>query len=317
MKRAKTLDEAIQLLLGGGVGVLPTDTVYGLVARAADEAATKRLYTLKHREHKPGTVIAASVEQLVELGVSEPSLRRVEGLWPNSLSVIVPTDGDLEYLHQGLDSLAVRVPGDAAVRRVLEQTGPLVTSSANLPGEPPAVTLAAAERYFGDRVDFYVDGGDLSRRAPSTIVRVLGEEIEVVREGAVRIDERGLRVVEASVAGCPFCRGNGLLRGEMVAAIEGAYMFRPTDATEYFLIVPDVHVEAPADLPDTWWNEVKALLKRVPELGAHYNLSVNVGREAGQTVRHLHFWVIPRVADEPASRKGLARLIAEVNEQGK
>lgn len=189
MSRFITRDEVVAVLLAGGVGVLPTDTVYGLVARAADKPAVRRFYDLKKRERKPGTVVAASVEQLVELGVPEVHLRRVEHLWPASLSVILETGPELAYLHLGLDSLAVRVPGDEAVRRMLELTGPLVTTSANAPGQPTAVNATEARNYFEDGVDFYVEGEDLSGRAPSTIVRVSETGIEVLRQGAVVIAE--------------------------------------------------------------------------------------------------------------------------------
>ncbi len=62
-----------------------------------------------------------------------------------------------------------------------------MTTSANKPGEPGAVNVAEAQYYFQDRVDFYVDGGDLLGRAPSTIIRVTDDGIEVIREGAVKI----------------------------------------------------------------------------------------------------------------------------------
>lgn len=187
----KDSSEAAGLLQSGGVGVLPTDTVYGLVARAADPAAVARLYDLKHRERKPGTVIAASVEQLVELGVPKRYLTAVEHLWPNPLSIIVPVKDDLAYLHQGLRSVPFRIPADEKLRKFLESTGPLVSSSANDPGKAPANTVAEAEAYFGDKVDFYVDGGDLSGREASTIIRVVDDAIEVLRPGALHIDEAG------------------------------------------------------------------------------------------------------------------------------
>jgi L-threonylcarbamoyladenylate synthase len=187
MKKTATSEEAIASLQAGGVGVLPTDTVYGLVARAADKAAVARLYALKRRERKPGTVVAASVEQLVELGLGEQELRLVEHLWPDSISLIISAGKQLSYLHMGLDSLAVRVPKDTRLREVLEQTGPLVTTSANPPGERGAVRVDEAWRYFGDEVDFYVDGGDLSGRQPSTIVRISEGQVEILRDGAVKL----------------------------------------------------------------------------------------------------------------------------------
>lgn len=189
MSKTVTHSEAIHLLKNGGVGVMPTDTVYGLVARAEDPDAVARMYALKDRDHKPGTVIAASVDQLVKLGVPKSHLDKVSKWWPNPLSVETPLGDNLSYLHQDTGRQGFRVVADEAVRAVLEQTGPLVTSSANHPGKPGSVTADEAMAYFGDRVDFYVDGGDLSGRAPSTIIKISDDgAIEVIRDGAVKLD---------------------------------------------------------------------------------------------------------------------------------
>lgn len=187
MKTAATIEDAVAALKAGGVGVFPTDTVYGLVARAADKAAVARLYALKSRERKPGTVVAASVEQLVELGLNEAELLPGARWWPGAVSLVVPVGRRLGYLDMGVGSLAVRVPRDPRLVEVLESTGPLLTSSANLPGEPEAVSVDEARNYFGDGADFYVDGGNLTGRLPSTIVRVRDGATEVLREGAEKI----------------------------------------------------------------------------------------------------------------------------------
>lgn len=183
-------DKAIDSLkTPGTIGVIPTDTVYGVVARAADEAAVARLYELKHRENKPGTLIAASIDQLEEVGLKRRYLKAVEQYWPGAVSVVIPaSDPKLAYLHQGKMSLAVRIPDDKKLLAFLKQSGPLVTSSANDPGEPVAVTPDQAKDYFGDKVDFYIDGGDLSKREPSTVIRIVDDAVEVLREGAVKID---------------------------------------------------------------------------------------------------------------------------------
>lgn len=182
-------DAARRLLVPGSVGIIPTDTVYGLVARAADHAAVERLYGLKSREHKPGTVIAASIDQLVELGIPRRYLKAVEQFWPGAVSVVIPCGAELDYLHLGKNSLAVRLPEDKNLPELLAQTGALLTTSANHPGESVAKKLAEAKKYFGDNVDFYSDGGDLSTRSPSTIIRVVDDAIEVIRQGAVKIGE--------------------------------------------------------------------------------------------------------------------------------
>ena len=184
-------ESAKQLLQPGTVGVIPTDTLYGVVARAVDTAAVKRLYEIKQREGKPGTIIAATLDQLVNLGISRRYLKAVEQFWPGAVSVVVPCGESLAYLHQGKGSLAVRIPADEALLELLQQTGPLLTSSANQPGEAPANNLTEAKAYFNDEVDFYIDGGDLSGHQPSTVLRIVDYAIEILRPGAVNIDENG------------------------------------------------------------------------------------------------------------------------------
>ena len=184
-------DAAAMLQKPGTVGILPTDTVYGLVARAGDEAAVKRLYELKGREGKPGTIIAASIDQLVRLGLKQRYLKAVMDYWPGAISIVIPCGPELAYLHEGVGSLAVRLPAESALASVLEAAGPLLTSSANHPGEPVAATMPEARNYFGASVDFYVDGGDLSGREPSTVIRIVDDAIEVLRPGAVKINETG------------------------------------------------------------------------------------------------------------------------------
>lgn len=177
--------EAAPQLLMGKIGIILTDTIYGIAARAANQNAVDRLYKAKNREKKPGTIIAASVKQLEELGLSRNDLRKVAHLWPNPISVVLPVQPG--YLDQGVGSLAVRVVADPSVQAILEQTGPLVTSSANQPGQPESRTIEEAIAYFDKTVDFYVDNGPLaSARPASTIVRLLPDgTLELLRSGSI------------------------------------------------------------------------------------------------------------------------------------
>ncbi len=198
MRRFHSLedDELVRVIVQGGVGVLPTDTVYGLVCSAVDPKAVQELFSVKKRENNPGTVLAASLDQLVDLGLKARYLHAVEHFWPNPLSVIIPCGEDLTYLHMGKRSLAVRIPANQALLELLKSTGPLMTTSANQPGELPAQNYAEAFEYFGEAVDFYVDTGDTGAQTASTIIRIVDDAIEVVREGALKIDEAG-RIVES------------------------------------------------------------------------------------------------------------------------
>jgi len=182
--------EAAAHLLMGEVGIILTDTIYGIAARATDQNAVERLYKAKSREKKPGTIIAASVKQLEELGISKDDLQKVAYLWPNPISVVLTVKPG--YLDQGIGSLAVRVVADSSVQATLEQTGPLVTSSANQPGQPESRTIQEAVAYFGDIVDFYADSGPIAPTRPaSTIVRLLSDgTLDTLREGSVSIADQ-------------------------------------------------------------------------------------------------------------------------------
>jgi L-threonylcarbamoyladenylate synthase len=174
----------------GTVGLIPTDTIYGLAARASDRQAVSRLYELKKRDNKPGTIIASSVDQLVDLGLKRRYLSAVADYWPGPLSVIIPCGAELEYLHLGKNGLAVRLPDSPELVALLKSVGPLLTSSANITSKPPATNIEDAKSYFDGKLDFYVDGGDLSNHQASTIVRVVDDAIEVIRPGAFEITDQ-------------------------------------------------------------------------------------------------------------------------------
>ncbi len=175
------------------MGVLPTDTIYGLAVSAAHPDGIIRIARLKQGRagYKPGTVIAASADQLVELGVDEAIVRSVQHLWPNPLSIELPLGKELRHLYQKGPHRAFRVVDDPELTALLQKTGPLLTTSVNLHGDPPANTISEARGYFGDHVDFYVEGGNLADRPPSTVAQFSNGRLRVLRQGAVRIDQNG------------------------------------------------------------------------------------------------------------------------------
>ncbi|MCA9323966.1 threonylcarbamoyl-AMP synthase, partial [Candidatus Saccharibacteria bacterium] len=165
-------EELINHIVGSNVGIIPTDTVYGLICTAKSPEAVKRMYRVKGREGKPGTIIAASVKQLIELGFVEADVSMAEKYWPGPVSIILPAPKELSYLHMGLESLAVRIPESKRLREIMEQTGPLATTSANLPGGPTVTTIEEAKKIFGNKVDLYVDGGEIKDVKASKIIRI-------------------------------------------------------------------------------------------------------------------------------------------------
>lgn len=180
-----------EMIISGKIGILPTDTIYGLVASAKSPEAASRILLLKGRDKKPGTMIAGSVEQLVGLGIKKRYLKAVENYWPAPVSIVLPIPDDLDYLHAGRKSLPVRVTDKPGLYELLLKTGPLITTSANMPDEKPAENLGEAREYFGDKLDFYVDVGHIDHGPPSTIIQIIDDAIEVLRQGSVKIDESG------------------------------------------------------------------------------------------------------------------------------
>jgi L-threonylcarbamoyladenylate synthase len=155
------LDKAIEPINSGQVGIMLCDTVYGIVCSAHSTEAVDRLYGLKNRINKPGTLIASNVEQLIELGFDKSTLLSAKEFWPNPISIEVPYDRNYvkqrSYLHLGTNAQAVRIPDNIELLTLLDKTGPLQTTSANPPGEPTANSIKEAKSYFGDQVDFYIE----------------------------------------------------------------------------------------------------------------------------------------------------------------
>lgn len=180
-------DPALPGLLNNGmIGIIPTDTIYGLVGASSNPDAIHRMYHIKERKRQPGTTIAANPGQLIKLGFSEATVTEVAHYWPAALSVEMSAANIPEYLSTGQPVMAARVPDFDDLCTLLEKTGPLMTTSANKPEARTATNIQEAIDYFGDEVDFYVDAGDLGERPTSTIIGFdTDRHLVIYRQGAV------------------------------------------------------------------------------------------------------------------------------------
>lgn len=183
------MEQNIALKLRQGmVGIIPTDTIYGIVASARMLEAVERVYTLRNRDReKPCIILISDRSELTEFGVI-PTNEESDFLrkhWPGAVSVLLSCESSqFSFLHRGIHSLAFRVPDSVWLRNLLRETGPLIAPSANPQGRLAARTLDEARRYFGFRVDFYADGGMLAGE-PSTLVRFERNQVKVLRQGKV------------------------------------------------------------------------------------------------------------------------------------
>lgn len=182
-------DQVERLLKGGGVGFMPTDTIYGLSAAALDRKAVEKLYALKKRSvGSPFIILFSDIKMLNKLSIDDSQVVEARKYWPGSLSLICEAPRAPKWLHQGLDSLAVRMPDHQQLLDLIRRVGPIISTSANPAGQKPAVNIQEANDYFGDSLDFYIDAGNISG-TPSTIARLINGKLEVIRAGSLKIKE--------------------------------------------------------------------------------------------------------------------------------
>jgi L-threonylcarbamoyladenylate synthase len=191
--RDDAVSRAAAALREGDLVVLPTDTVYGVAADAFSADGTRRIFEAKRRSRRfPLPVLVRSPKQLAGLvtTVPEAAERLMAAYWPGALTIVVPCDPNLMWdLGDNEGTVAVRMPLDDVTLDVIRAVGPLAVTSANLSGQPPAVTAEAAELQLGDAVAVYVDDGARRDLRPSTIVDLTRTEPTILRDGALDGDE--------------------------------------------------------------------------------------------------------------------------------
>jgi L-threonylcarbamoyladenylate synthase len=173
-----------------GIGILATDTLYGLVASALDRAGVEKIYELKKRQlDKPLIVLISSREQLAnfDINVDAKLSAELDKYWPGPVSIALPLPNNpnirhrWEYLHRGTNSIAFRLPNKQELLDFLKSHGPLVAPSANPEGLPPAQTIAEAKNYFGNNLDFYIGGAKRLTGPASTLLYWDGEKMRQIR----------------------------------------------------------------------------------------------------------------------------------------
>lgn len=164
---------------------MPTDTIYGLSCRALNNSAVEYLHKLKDRSaHKPFIILISDIKMLNSLSISSGQVEAVKKHWPSALSVVLNAPNAPEWLQLDTGSLAVRMPDYTELLQLIDKTGPLISTSANLQGHEPASSVIDAHKIFGDNLDFYVDAGKL-QNPPSTLAIIDSHQLKVVRQGSV------------------------------------------------------------------------------------------------------------------------------------
>jgi L-threonylcarbamoyladenylate synthase len=186
------IEEAAKLVLEGRLIAYPTDTVYGLGCNPFDADAVDELVKAKERFKGSLPILVSTLNDAERLGeISGLAATLANIFWPGPLTLVVQPRRNFPARITG-DTLLVglRVPNHEKARRLIEECGgALIGTSANISGRPSLRTAEEVVRELEDRVDLVIDGGPAPLGRESTVVRVLGNESTVLRDGAISRDD--------------------------------------------------------------------------------------------------------------------------------
>ena len=170
-------------LTHGGIAVIETDTIYGIVGQALNKDVVEEIYALKKRTpSKPFIILISHVDDVRLFGVAldDRTRSKLQGYWPGPVSVILDCPGEqFSYLHRGTHTLAFRLPDKKSLQELIDKTGPLVAPSANPEGLEPASNEEMVKTYFKNKINFYNigQGSGLASR----IIKLSGDNEEIIR----------------------------------------------------------------------------------------------------------------------------------------
>ena len=183
----------------GGVVIFPTETVYGIGVNGLNENAIKRLYKIKNRPlNKPISLLVSSIEMALNLvrNVTAVEYDLMQEFFPGPLTIVLKKKDIIpNILTANGDTVGIRMPQDEMARKLIEYAGvPIATTSANISGNISSTNIETAMKYFGEKVDYYVDGGECKIGISSTVVKLDNDAPYILRKGTIS-EEQILRVI--------------------------------------------------------------------------------------------------------------------------
>jgi L-threonylcarbamoyladenylate synthase len=192
------IQHAIDVLDNDGLIAFPTDTVYGLAAPVHNIVSIDRLYVVKGRNNtKAIAVLLGNSNQLSQVAVdlSKSANKVAKFFWPGPVTLIVPRHPDLPDILAPLPTIGVRIPDHPVALSLLEATGPLAVTSANISGAKNTLTARQVMKQLKGRIHLIIDGGRTPGGVPSTVIDCTTPELEILREGPISLKQ--LKAIES------------------------------------------------------------------------------------------------------------------------
>ena len=184
------LDKPAQIIKNGGLVLLPTETVYGIGANAFDDEAVKKIFIAKGRaQDNPLILHISDMEMLEEIAenISELEYKLMETFWPGPFTIILNKKPNIasQATCNG-ETVGVRMPSNRIAYELIKRANvPVAAPSANISGKPSGTNINDIIEELKDRVDYIINGGDSEIGLESTVVRVIDEEVKILRPGKI------------------------------------------------------------------------------------------------------------------------------------
>jgi len=193
--KSQDIDRAVECLQQGKVIVFPTETSYGIGCDATNDEAVARVFAIKGRPDGKGTPLIipdqASASNYIQ--ISDKALELMDRFWPGALNIIgqIAVDSPVSDRCAQEDAQSVRVSSHPFCSIIAKRFGkPIVASSANISGQDAIYSITEVKKVFSNRPDSpdcIIDGGDLPILPASTTIKIIGDEVEIIRQGSVEI----------------------------------------------------------------------------------------------------------------------------------
>ncbi|MFH1830582.1 MAG: L-threonylcarbamoyladenylate synthase [Pseudomonadota bacterium] len=188
------IEKAVEYLRKGEVVAYPTETIYGLGADVQQRKAVKRIYDLKARDYGlPISILVTDLKMLRDVvsDVPERALPLMRKFWPGALTILFPATSIIpKGLVTNTGKVGVRISSHPIAAALVERFGmPITTTSANLSGFPPSLSVKHVQKYFGKKVPCIIDGGECEPTRGSTVVDIGEDTMRIIRDGAIPADE--------------------------------------------------------------------------------------------------------------------------------
>ncbi|MDE7162151.1 MAG: threonylcarbamoyl-AMP synthase [Anaeroplasmataceae bacterium] len=170
--------------------IFPTDTVYGIGCPIFDLDGIKTIYAIKHRSlDKPLACLCASLEQIEEIAEVNQSVKvLIKTFMPGALTLILKSKPEVEQ-KIGYKTIGVRIPDSLLARQILEENGPMLTTSVNESGEKPLNSYEEIVSCYGHLVQTIYPPAEVSSNIPSTVLDATTKEFRILREGGIKLNQ--------------------------------------------------------------------------------------------------------------------------------